>query len=82
MINLQHQINCLSFFSHQMNKLILLVALVTCVTAATANWVNQLGPRVQGLTCSKVLEDEEDFVDLVQAAAKVLGGRKSGPVLE
>ena len=63
----------------QMNKLILLVCLVA---VAKANWVDQDGPKVQGLTCSKVLDEEEDHVDMVQAAAKVLGGRKSGPVPE
>ena len=31
---------------------------------------------------SKVLDEEEDHVDMVQAAAKVLGGGMSGPVLE
>ena len=63
----------------QMNKLILLVCLVA---VAKANWVDQEGPRIRGLTCAKVLEEEEDHVDLVQAGAKVLGGQKSGPVSE
>ena len=62
-----------------MNKLILLLALVA---VTKANWVDQEGPRIRGLTCAKVLEEEEDHVDLVQAGAKVLGGQKSGPVSE
>lgn len=49
-------------------------------TSAKADWVDTPGPTVKGLTCSKVVDEEEDFDDLVQAAARTLGGRKTGPV--
>ena len=70
------------FIPLQMNKFVLLMALAAFLAVAKANWVDQGGPRIKGLTCSKVLDEEEDHVDMVQAAAKVLGGGMSGPVLE
>ena len=60
--------------------LALLVGLALSDETPPDNWVTEGGKTVKGLTCSTALDKQEDFVDQVQAAAKVLGGRRSGPV--
>ena len=57
-----------------------LLGQAVAVSAPDDNWVTKRGPTVRGLTCAAVLDQHEDYVDQVQGAAKVLGGRRTGPV--
>ena len=71
------------FFLTQMKFKLLLGALLgfsLAVSSSGENWVDEGGQTVKGMTCSALLDTEEDFVDMVQAAAKTVGGRRTGPV--
>jgi hypothetical protein len=69
-------------FFVQMNPLVLgaFFGLLLAVSASS-DWISAGGPTVRGMTCAQVLEAKEDASDGIQAAARVLGGRKTGPVL-
>ena len=62
------------------NKIVLLFFVVAlgAVFARLPPWAE--GPAVPGLTCSRVLDEEEDFADLVQAGAKAATGKPSSVV--
>lgn len=69
------------FFLAFLQKKILLSFVVVALGAVVAHlppWVP--GPTVAGVTCARVLDDEEDFSDLAQAGAKTLTGKPSSVV--
>lgn len=63
------------------NKIALSFLVVTLGAAIAANlapW--DQGPTVPGLTCARVVDEEEDFADLAQAGAKAVTGKSSSVV--
>jgi len=65
------------FFQNKITFLFFVVVL-GAVFAHLPPWAE--GPAVPGLTCSRVLDEEEDFADLVQAGAKAATGKPSSVV--
>lgn len=76
------------FFLSQYIKELVLLAVLLAVTDGFGKpqglseepWPTDHGKIVRGLTCTKVLDEEEDFSDLAQAGARTATGSRSSVV--